>query len=67
MLSNRTYDLLKWFTLIFLPALITFAGVVMKTLNFQYTDIVLTISTAFEVFLGSILGVSSYNYNKDVK
>lgn len=64
-MSNRTYDLLKWFTLIFLPALITFAGVVMKTLDYQYTDIVLTIATGFDTFLGSIIGVANYNYNKN--
>ena len=67
-MSNQTYDLLKWITLIFLPALITFAGVVMKTLNFGYTDIILTIATAFQTFLGAIIGVSNYNYkNKEQK
>ena len=63
-MSNKMYDFLKWFSLIFLPALITFAGVVMKTLDFQYTAIVLTIATAFNTFLGTILGISNYNYNK---
>ena len=63
-MSNRVYDTLKWISLVFLPALITFAGVVMNTLNFNYTDIVLTISIAFNTFLGSVLGVSNINYNK---
>lgn len=61
-MSNKMYDILKWFTLIFLPALITFAGVVMNTIDFQYTNIVLTIATAFNTFLGTILGISNYQY-----
>lgn len=63
-MTNKVYDVLKWFTLIFLPAFITFAGIVMKTLDFQYTDIVLTISTAFNTFLGTILGISNVQYNR---
>ncbi len=66
-MSNKMYDILKWFTLIFLPALITFAGIVMKSFNFQYTDIVLTISTAFNTFLGTILGISNIQYKKEDK
>ena len=63
-LSSKTYDRMKWFTLIFLPALVTFTGVVMNALDFTYTDVTLTILVAFQTFLGSILGISNYNYNK---
>ena len=63
-LSNKVYDVMKWLTIVFIPALITFAGVVMNCFNFQYTDIVLTIAVAFDTFLGSILGLSTLNYNK---
>lgn len=61
-MSNKLYDILKWFTLIFLPALITFAGVVMNSIDFQYANVVLTIATAFNTFLGTILGISNYKY-----
>lgn len=64
-MSNKMYDILKWITLIFLPALITFAGVVMNTLNFQYANIVLTIATAFNTFLGTLLGISNIQYKKE--
>lgn len=64
-LSNNIYNFLKWLTLIGLPAIITFAGVVMNTLNFEYTNIVLTIATAFVTMLGTMLGISNYNYNKE--
>jgi Na+/H+ antiporter NhaA len=63
-LNNRTYDLLKWIALVFLPAFITFVGVVLNCFDVPYTDIVLTISVAFNTFLGSILGISNINYNK---
>jgi len=55
MLSNKTFDFLKWFTLIGLPAIITFTGVVMKSMNFEYTDVILTIATAFNTMLGTML------------
>lgn len=63
-MSNKLYDILKYCTLIIFPALITFSGVVMNSLNYVHTDIVLTISTAFVTFLGTCLGISNYNYNK---
>lgn len=63
-LSNRLYDVLKWIAVVFLPALITFAGVVMNCFQCPYTDIILTIAVAFDTFLGTILGISTISYNK---
>ena len=64
-MSNKVYDILKYLTLIVFPALITFSGVVMNSLNYVYTDIVLTISKAFVTCLGTCLGISNYNYKKN--
>ena len=66
-LSNKVYDILKWVDLVFIPALITFYGVVGNVLNIPYTDVVLTIMGAFDVFMGSLLGISSAQYNKNIK
>lgn len=63
-LNNKTYDILKWVSLVLLPSLITFIGVVMNCFNLEYTDIVLTIMVAFNTFLGTVLGVSNIQYNK---
>lgn len=63
-MSNKTYDVLKWTAQIFLPALTVFVGVVLQCFNIECTDIVITIMTAFDAFLGAILGISSVNYNK---
>lgn len=63
-MKNSTYNVLKWFTLIGLPAMITFYGVVGNTCNIPNTDVVLTIATAFNTMLGTMLGISNYNYNR---
>lgn len=63
-LNNKIYDILKWFTMIALPAITTFYGVVGTTCNIPYTETVLTIASAFDVMLGTMLGVSNRNYNK---
>lgn len=64
-LNNRTYDKLKWIVLIFLPALVTFITTVGQSLNAEWLFPVVTIMTAFTTFLGTLVGVSSVNYNGD--
>ena len=66
-MNNKLYDALKYITLIVLPALLTFYGVVGKTLSIPHTQEVLIIGSAFVTFLGTCLGISSYNYNKTLK
>ena len=66
MFSNRVYDTLKWVSLVFLPALITFLGVVFNCLNVENAEVILTIAIAFNTFLGSILGLSNINYNAEL-
>ena len=67
MLNNKVYDVLKWITLVLLPALTTLVGVILNCFNVACTDIVLTIMTAFDVFLGTVLQISNYNYNNNLK
>lgn len=65
-MNNKVYDILKWIAIVFLPALITFVGVVLSSLNVSNSDIILTILTAFSTFLGTVLGISNINYkNKE--
>ena len=64
-LTDSTYNIMKWIALIALPALITFYGVVGATCNIPYTDTVLTIATAFDTMLGTLLGISTNTYNKN--
>lgn len=63
-MSNKVYDILKWITLVFLPALTTFVGVILNCFQVEGTEVILTIMAGFTTFMGSILGLSNYNYNK---
>ena len=64
MLSNKTYDILKWIALVGLSALTAFYGVVGATCNIPHTQEVLTIAVAFDTMLGAMLGISSSTYKK---
>ena len=48
-MNNKTFEVLKWFALVIIPAL-TFVGLVGKALNWQYTDICVVIITGFGAF-----------------
>ncbi len=61
-MKNKTYDRLKYIAQVFLPALTVFVGIVLKCFNYANTDIVITIMTAFDTFLGSVLMISNNNY-----
>lgn len=63
-MSNKAYDILKWVAIVFLPALTTFVGLILTSLNVANSQIVLTIMTGASTFLGAILGISNYNYKK---
>lgn len=61
-MSNKTYDILKWIAQILLPALGALYFGLAKIWGFPYgTEIVGTISLA-DAFLGALLGISSSNY-----
>lgn len=62
---NKVYDVLRWIAQIFLPAFITFLGVVLQCFHYAHTEVVITILIAFDTFLGTLLGISTYNYNKE--
>lgn len=63
-MSNKLYDVLKYVAIIALPALITLYGVIGATLDIPYTQEVLTIATAVDTCLGTLLGISTAKYNK---
>lgn len=60
--KNGIYDKLKWFCLVGLPALITFFGVLGSTLEWDFTQMVITIAVAFNTMLGTMLGISNIRY-----
>lgn len=63
-MSNRTYDVLKWIALIFLPAIGTLYFALAGIWNLPYGEEIVGTITAIDTFLGCLLGVSSATYNK---
>lgn len=63
-LSNKVYDILKYISLIFLDA----CGVLYKGLSevwdLPYGTEVMTTCTLLSIFIGTLIGISSYNYKK---
>jgi hypothetical protein len=65
MLSNKTYDILKWIAQIFLPAIGTLYFALANIWNFPYAEEIVGTITAVDAFLGVLLGISSKNYYKN--
>lgn len=64
-IDNKTYDILKYIALTVLPALAVLTGAVGQAVNWDQTALAVTIITAFDTFLGSLLKVSTNNYDKE--
>lgn len=66
-LNNSTYDKLKWIALVLFPATETLILAVGKIWSLpNYVGIAATVA-AVGVFLGTILGVSTWNYNRGAR
>lgn len=63
MMTNKVYDILKWITLIALPAISTFIITLGSLLGFDSTTAV-GIIAAITTMLGAMLGISSAKYAK---
>lgn len=64
-MTNKTYDIIKYVALLVIPALATFVNAVGIVWGIPHTNEVTTTITAFGVFLGAALGVSSKNYEPE--
>lgn len=64
-MNDKTYDILKRVALIVVPALATFVNAVGIVWGIPYTNEVTATITAFGVFLGAAIGISSKNYEPD--
>lgn len=63
-IPDRVYDILKWVALIVLPAIATLYGVLASIWGLPYGDQIVATITAIDTFMGALLGVSTYKYNK---
>lgn len=63
MLSNKTYDILKYVVTIVLPALTTLWLTIASIWNIPLGEPIGATMGAITVFLGALIGISSKNYN----
>ena len=64
-MSNKVYDILKWISVIVVPALVLLINTLGSIWVWQHTtEISMTIS-ALGVFIGAIIQVSSAKYSKE--
>lgn len=63
LISNKTYDILKWIAQVFLPALGTLYGVLVPLWGLPYGDQIVGTILGVDTFLGVLLGLSSKKYN----
>ena len=64
-MSNKVYDILKWVALVVLPATATLYFALSGIWGFPYGEQIVGTITAIDTFLGALLGISAYNYNKE--
>ena len=65
-LSNKVYNILKWVAMVVLPAIGTLYFTLAGIWSLPYAEQVMGTITAVVTFLGVVLGVSTYRYNKEM-
>lgn len=63
-LSNETYDILKYIAQIVLPAVATFYTTLGRIWGLPYVNEISATLIAFDTLLGSLLMISSFNYEE---
>ena len=63
-MNSKVYDVLKYVTTIGLPALATLYFTIASMWNLPYAEQIVGTIAAITTFLGTLLGISSYNYKK---
>lgn len=66
MLSNKTYDILKWVTQIALPALGTLYFALSGIWGFPFGEQIVGTITAVVACMGILLGISTAQHNKEI-
>lgn len=66
-LNSKVYDILKWITMIVLPALATAYVGLSAIWGWPYADQVAKTTAVICTLLGALLGISTAQYNKNSK
>lgn len=64
-LNDKLYDILKWITLVVIPALTTAYVGLSAVWGFPYADAIAKTSAVICTLLGAILGISTAEYRHD--
>ena len=64
-LNNGVYDLFKWLCLIALPAVNVFYAALDAAFGWGCTQTVGTVLAAVEAFIGTLIGISTAEYNRE--
>ena len=65
-MNNKVYDILKWVTLVALPATTALWLTLANIWGFPYAEAIGATLAAVTTFLGALLGISSINYAKKI-
>lgn len=66
-LNSKVYDILKWITMIVIPALATAYVGLSAIWGWPYADEIAKTTAVICTLLGALLGISTAQYNKDSK
>lgn len=66
-MSNKVYDVLKWITLVALPATTALWLALANIWGFPYAEAIGATLAAVTTFLGALLGVSSLQYKRSLE
>ena len=64
-LPNRVYDVLKWVTLVCIPALATAYVGLSAVWGWPYADAIAKTAAVVCTLLGALIGISTAQYNKE--
>lgn len=65
-MNDKTYNVLKWIAQYLLPALGTLYFTLAGIWGLPYGEQIVGTVVAVDTFLGVILGISTYKYNKQI-
>lgn len=65
--NDKTYDVLKWLAQYLLPALGTLYFALAGIWGLPYGEEIVGTITAFDTFLGVLLGISTATYRKEME
>lgn len=63
-MSNKVYDVLKWFAMIVLPAIAALYSALAGIWGFPYGEQIVGTIVAVDTFLGAVLQISNAQYKK---